>query len=97
MSKFKDLINGEHPVLVDFHATWCGPCKTMAPVLEEIKRERGAKVRIVKVDIDKNPAAANVFGVKGVPTFILFKKGQQLWRQSGAIPKHLITQAIDRA
>ena len=97
MSKFNDLINGDQPVLVDFHATWCGPCKTMAPVLEELKNEIGGKARIIKIDIDKNQAAANKFNVRGVPTFILFKNGKQMWRQSGAIPKHMLEQAINQA
>lgn len=97
MSKFNELINGDQPVLVDFHATWCGPCKTMAPILDEVKQEMGDKARIIKVDVDKNQAAANKYGVRGVPTFILFKNGQQLWRQSGAIPKHLLVQAIEKA
>ena len=96
MSKFNELINGDQPVLVDFHATWCGPCQTMAPVLEELKSDIGGKARIIKVDIDKNQAAANKFNVRGVPTFILFKNGQQVWRQSGAIPKHMIEQAISQ-
>ena len=97
MSKFKDLINGDQPVLVDFHATWCGPCKTMTPVLEELKKDVGGKARIIKIDIDQNPGAAQAFNVRGVPTFILFKNGQQLWRQSGAIPKHMLADAIDNA
>ena len=97
MSKFNELINGDQPVLVDFHATWCGPCKTMAPVLEELKSDVGSKARIIKIDIDQNPKAAQAFNVRGVPTFILFKNGKQLWRQSGAIPKHLLADAINKA
>lgn len=97
MSKFNELINGDQPVLVDFHATWCGPCQTMAPILEELKTEIGSDARIIKVDIDKNQAAARQFNVRGVPTFILFKNGKQLWRQSGAIPKHMLEQAIKSA
>jgi len=97
MSKFNDLINGDQPVLVDFHATWCGPCKTMAPVLEELKKDLGSKARIIKIDIDQNPKAAQAFNVRGVPTFILFKNGKQLWRQSGAIPKHMLADAINKA
>lgn len=97
MSKFSDLIKGDQPVLVDFHATWCGPCQTMAPILAELKSELGDAVRIVKIDIDKNQQAAQQLKVKGVPTFILYKDGKQVWRQSGDLPKQVLTQAIDEA
>ncbi len=94
MSKFNELINGEDPVLVDFHAEWCGPCKTMAPILQEVKSDLGGKVRIVKIDIDKNPKAAHKFQVQSVPTLILFKGGKQRWRQSGVVPKQALLQII---
>lgn len=94
MSSFQELINSEQPVLVDFFATWCGPCKTMTPVLEELKEEMGDKLRIVKVDVDKNTKAAVHYGVRGVPTFVLFKKGEVLWREAGVIPKHELLEVI---
>ena len=96
MAKFTELINGEDPVLVDFHAEWCGPCKTMAPILQEVKSDLGGKVRIVKIDVDKNPKAAQKFQVQSVPTLILFKDGKQRWRQSGVVPKHALLQVIDQ-
>lgn len=96
MSNFQELINSDKPVLVDFYATWCGPCKTMAPVLEELKEEIGDKARIVKVDVDKNTKAAVHYGVRGVPTFVLFKKGEVLWREAGVIPKHELLEVIQR-
>lgn len=94
MSKFNNLIHGEKPVLVDFFATWCGPCKTMAPILEQVKNEMGDKVRVVKVDIDKNQRAAQEYGIRSVPTLILFKNGKPKWRQSGVVPKHLLLKVL---
>lgn len=96
MSKFSELISGEEPVLVDFHATWCGPCKTMAPILEEVKADLGGKVRIVKVDVDRNPKAAQKFKVQSVPTLILFQGGKQKWRQSGVVQKNALLQVISK-
>jgi thioredoxin 1 len=93
---FQELINSNTPVLVDFHAEWCGPCKTMAPILEEIKEELGDNIRIVKVDVDKNTKAAVHYGVRGVPTMILFKNGQILWREAGVMPKHEILNVIQQ-
>lgn len=95
MGNFQEVINGDKPVLVDFFAEWCGPCQTMTPILKDLAGEMGEKVRIIKIDIDKNPGAAKAFGVRGVPTFIIFKNGKSVWRQSGAIPKSELVKALN--
>jgi thioredoxin 1 len=96
MSSFQELINSDILVLVDFYAEWCGPCKTLAPILEELKEELGDKVRIVKVDVDKNVKAAVHYEVRGVPTLILFRNGVILWREAGALPKHELSNVISQ-
>jgi thioredoxin 1 len=86
MGKFNDIIKGVTPTLVDFHATWCGPCKTTSPILDQLKASKGKTLRILKIDVDKNPAIADQLGIRGVPTLIYYKNGKQLWRKSGVIP-----------
>jgi thioredoxin 1 len=93
---FNELIQSNKPVLVDFFAEWCGPCKVMAPILKEVKLEIGDAVSILKVDVDKNPQAAAAYQVQGVPTLILFKEGKVLWRQSGVVPKNGLVGVIQK-
>ena len=98
MENFNDIIKSEKLTLVDFYATWCGPCKTMHPILEQLKDDLGDKIRIIKIDVDKNEAVSMQYRIQSVPTFMLFKNGEAVWRQSGTISlndlKALISQHL---
>jgi thioredoxin 1 len=91
---FRSIIQSEKPVLVDFTASWCGPCKMLSPILEQLHERMGESVRIIKIDVDKNPALSAELQISGVPTLILYKQGKQLWRQSGVVPLSTLQQTI---
>ncbi len=96
MSKFNELINSDQPVLVDFFAEWCGPCKTMAPILQDVASKLNGTAKIIKVDIDKNPAAASKYRVQSVPTLIIFQKGEIKWQQSGVVPAKQLVELLQK-
>lgn len=93
-NSFQNIINSKTPVLVDFFAEWCGPCKTLGPILKQVKDELGDNVKIVKIDVDKNQPLAQKYQVRGVPTMLLFKDGKNVWRQSGVLQKNDIVKVI---
>ena len=96
MATFNEIINSDQPVLVDFFATWCGPCKAMSPILDDVAKQVQGKARVLKIDVDKNQQAAATYQVRGVPTLILFKNGKQLWRQSGVVQATELVNLINQ-
>lgn len=96
MGNFADRINSSKPTLVDFHAVWCGPCKMMEPILKSVHKKYGEKISFLKVDVDKNPAASNAYGIQGVPTLILFQNGQIKWRQSGVVSVQMLEEVLQK-
>ena len=94
MNKFQDIIAGDTPVLVDFFAEWCGPCIMMKPVLEELKKKMGNKIIILKIDIDKNISLSSEYRIQSVPTLVLWKQGEIIWRQSGALSLNELEQIL---
>ena len=97
MSKFREIIQSETPTLVDFYATWCGPCQQMHPILDKLKDKMGSTVRVVKIDVDKNQEVAAKFNIRSVPTLLLFRKGEIVWRQAGGMDAKALEQKIKNA
>ena len=96
MANFSDLIKSDKPVLIDFHATWCGPCKMMGPILQDVSKRIGGRAKVLKIDVDKNPKVAAKYQVQGVPTLMVFKEGKMLWRQSGVVQADQLVSVLEQ-
>jgi thioredoxin 1 len=96
MANFNDIINSDKPVLIDFHATWCGPCKMMGPILQDVSKKIGGRATILKIDVDKNPKVAAKYQIQGVPTLMIFKNGKMLWRQSGVVAAPQLVTLLEK-
>lgn len=94
METFQQIINGDKPVLIDFFATWCGPCKAMSPIVESLGKELQGQARVLKIDVDKNQALAAQYQIQAVPTFMIFKRGKVVWKKAGGTDKMTIMQQI---
>ena len=96
MANFNQIINSDKPVLIDFYATWCGPCKMMGPILQDVSKKVGGKATVLKIDVDKNPKVAAKYQIQGVPTLMIFKKGKMLWRQSGVVAAPQLVSLLEK-
>ncbi len=96
MANFNQIINSDRPVLIDFYATWCGPCQAMGPILKDVVKKVGDKATVLKIDVDKNPKVAAKYQIQGVPTLMVFKKGKMVWRQSGVVPASQLVSVIEK-
>lgn len=96
MANFSEIINSEQPVLIDFYADWCGPCKTLSPIIQEVAKELNGNARVLKIDVDKNQRLASKLGIKGVPTMVIYQKGKIMWRQSEVMQKSEIVSKLNQ-